>query len=212
MAYTIIDWIFEKVEEELTKKEDFSEKVKSIAEEEITTKGDKRLKNYLGRLFDDTSPQGRNFSDIIDKNNSEWIQTQLTDINNARDRDDLGVVKDRVDAGSYEDESNEIVETALGIRLDEFVRPVVPPEEKLKPRQVENLSDILGIPEREVRDLGIRAAQQALEGELSEQIDSATTNEELDEIEENLEFVPTKSAIKRLRKDIKEKRKEIRGE
>lgn len=156
------------------------------------------------------------FQNILDEaeleitdNNKDWQQELVADINKAKDQDDLEAVRIRLESegGIYENTTVTRIEKALDSKV--LPKPVVTPEERLTPSQRANIIDILGIPEEAIDDIGLRQIQFQLEEQLREEVETARTLSELDDVEGRLDVLPTKSAIRRLRSEIRSKQKEL---
>lgn len=224
IAYELTKWIFDDsikadaayrgiLAEPYSKYGDVAGQLEELRKKGLA-KGDKRIDSYLKKVdvFSQTEPF--DVSGTIDENNDTWKGGLQSNIDKAKDKDELGAVKQTFDAqkGKYEEESSNEIAEAITKKESELEKPKAPPEELLKPRQVENIGDILGLPEEAVRDFGIRQIQFQLEEQLRERIDTATTSAELDEVAEDLDIMPTKAGIIRLRGDINAKRGELEGE
>ena len=89
--------------------------------------------------------------------------------------------------------------------------PAIAPEDALTSKQKDNIIDVLGLPDEALSQIGTRQIQQQLEEQIREGVESATTLGDLDTVEKDLSIIPTKSGIKRLRREIQEKRKKLNG-
>lgn len=120
MAYTIIDWIIDNADDKdlsLKKYSDFMTDIGSYAEGE-KARGKPQLSAYLrkGDVLNDKSPKGQTILGEIDKNNLEWRDALISDINKVKDIDDLETIRTQnfePNMGKYEDDTVNELRTLL---------------------------------------------------------------------------------------------------
>lgn len=182
-----------------TTKQDVLDKLRQLREK-ADEKGNKSL-NAFFHAHGGNEKVVDHVQDEIDNNNAEWVSTFEAAAAAGEDKDFL---QDRLRNESKNDYEDSSITQVQGIIDD------IPEEEpEFTSAQAGAIAEVLGVDEDFVQEAGIRSLQQQLEGELNERIESADSEEELDDILSDIGNIPTKAGVSRLKRDVKERRGEL---
>lgn len=124
MTYEIVDWVIDH-------QDDFDERGILLREqtlsEALSRHKDKRIRKFLStsgdKVFDVKSDTtGNSFREEINNNNNQWTQTLITDINKARNEEDLGAIQTTFDSEKelYREESADLISSELESKRQEI--------------------------------------------------------------------------------------------